>query len=106
MFRALALRKLKRFSEARKVLEEMLTSADNLIANRDLHSYYGVGSPTPMPFEYDIVKKNLVNGHILRGFALLGLGHREAAGEAISAAAQLSPHDFRIYAFHQVKNTF
>lgn len=106
MFRALALRKLMRFSQAQQVLTEMLESGDNLLKNKDIRSYYGVGSPTPMPFEYDIVKINSVNGHILRGYALLGLGRRDEAEEEIAQAAAWSPNDFRIYAFHQVKNTF
>ena len=106
MFRALALRKLMRFSQAQQVLTEMLESGDNLLKNKDMRSYYGVGSPTPMPFEYEIVKINSVNGHILRGYALLGLGRRDEAEEEIAQAAAWSPNDFRNYAFHQVKNTF
>ena len=106
MFRALALRKLMRFSQAQQVLTEMLESGDNLLKNKDMRSYYGVGSPTPMPFEYDIVKINSVNGHILRGYALLGLGRRDEAEAEIAQAAAYSPNDFRIYAFHQVKDTF
>ncbi len=105
MFRALALRKLNRFSEAREVLMEMLESGDNLIANKDLRSYYGVGSPTPMPFEYDIEKINTVNGEILRGYALLGLGRKEEANQAIAAAAALDPYNFRIYAYAQILPT-
>jgi tetratricopeptide (TPR) repeat protein len=106
MFRALALRKLLRFSEAQQVLNEMLASGTNLLVNKDLRSYYGVGSPSPMPFEYDIGKVNSVNGHILRGYALLGLGRRDEAAQEIAQAASWSPNDFRIYAFHQVKDTF
>ena len=106
MFRALALRKLMRFSQAQQVLQEMLEAGDNLLANKDMRSYYGVGSPTPMPFEYDIVKVNSVNGHILRGFALLGLGRKDEAEEEIAQAAAWSPNDFRIYAFDQIKDTF
>lgn len=106
MFRALALRKLMRFSEAQTVLQEMLESGTNLLENKDLRSYYGVGSPTPMPFEYNIEKVNSVNGHILRGYALLGLGRKDEAEEEIAQAAAWSPNDFRIYAFDQVRNTF
>ena len=106
MFRALALRKLMRFSEAQTVLQEMLDAGTNLLENKDMRSYYGVGSPTPMPFEYDIVKVNSVNGHILRGYALLGLGRKDEAEEEIAQAAAWSPNDFRIYAFDQVRNTF
>lgn len=105
MFRALALRKLMRFTEARQVLEEMLEAGDNMLKNKDLRSYYGVGSPTPMPFEYDIEKQNTVNGQILRGYALLGLGDREGANRAIAAAAQLDPYNFRIYTYHEIYET-
>ena len=104
LFRALALRKLMRFSQARQVLEEMLASGEKLIRDCDLRSYYGVGSPTPMPFEYDIVRQNKVNGEILRAYALLGLGRREEAARALDAAAELDPHNFRIYAFRQIQN--
>ena len=103
LFRALALRKLSRFSEANAVLAEMLSSGDSLIADKDLRTYYGVGSPCPMPFEYDVEKQNLVNGHILRGYALLGLGKREQAETEIAAAARLDPYNFRIYSYHQIK---
>jgi hypothetical protein len=69
-FRALALKKLGMVDTAAAVTAEMHASADNLIENSDLRTYYGVGSPSPMPFEYDIEKNNLTDGHILKAFAL------------------------------------
>ena len=105
-FRGLALRKLMRFTEAEQVLQEMIDTGTSQIENSDLRAYYGVGAPTPMPFEYDIVKINTVNGHVLRAYGLLGLGHREQALQEIEAAKKLSPNDFRIYAFEQIKDTF
>ena len=106
LFRGLALRKLMRFTEAEAVLNEMISTGDSQIQNSDLRAYYGVGAPTPMPFEYDIVKINTVNGHVLKAFGLLGLGRREEALLEIEAAKKLSPNDFRIYAFEQIKDTF
>ena len=50
LFRALALRKLGMFAEARKVLEEMLCTVENFITNSDRRSSYGVGSPPPTNF--------------------------------------------------------
>ena len=73
MFRALALRKLMRFTEALEVLVEMLETGENMIKNKDRYSYYGVGSPTPMPFEYDIEKKNVVEGPRLQRRRILYL---------------------------------
>ena len=103
LFRALALKELGRESDANEVLDEMLRVADNFIVNKDLRTYYGVGSPSPMPFEYDIEKNNLRDGHILRAFALLGYGKLAEAEDSIAVARRLDPNDFRIFAFDKVK---
>ncbi len=103
LFRALALRKLGKDEEAHAVLDEMLSVAENFIVNKDRRTYYGVGSPSPMPFEYDIEKNNLTDGHILKAFALLGKGDTAGAEEIIAVARALNPYDFRIYAFDKVK---
>jgi tetratricopeptide (TPR) repeat protein len=104
MFRALALRKLGRFAEAGAVLDEMMRAGGNFIENHDRRTYYGVGSPSPLPFENDIVKNNLVEGYVLKAYAALGLGRRGDAGDYIKKAGRLNPYDFRIYAFHCIKD--
>ena len=106
LFRALALRSLTRFDEAERVLNEMLDAGADMLKNSDRRAYYGVGAPTPMPFEGDIVKSNTVTGHILCGYALLGLGRRGEARGEIDAAAKISPEDFRLYTFEQIRDTF
>lgn len=106
LFRALALRSLTRFDEAERVLNEMLDAGADMLKNSDRRAYYGVGAPTPMPFEGDIVKSNTVTGHILCGYALLGLGRRGEAQGEIDAAAKISPEDFRLYTFEQIRDTF
>lgn len=103
LFRALALKELGRHDIAKTVLEEMIAVADNLIANKDLRTYYGVGSPSPMPFEYDIVKCNLRDGSILKAFALLGYGKTAEAEACMATARELDPNDFRIFAFDKIK---
>ncbi len=102
LFRALALKKLGNEKEANAVLDEMLSVAQNFIVNKDLRTYYGVGSPSPMPFEYDIEKNNLTDGYILKAFALLGYGKNDEAKAAISEARALNPYDFRIFAFDKI----
>ena len=57
-----------------------------------------------MPFEYDIEKNNMVDGNVLKAFALLGLDEREKAAAAINKARELSPYDFRIYIFDSLIN--
>ena len=103
LFRALALLKLNERAEASKVLEEMLSVAENFIVNKDLRTYYGVGSPSPMPFEYDIEKNNLTDGYILKAYALLGYDKKSEAEATIDKARQLNPYDFRIFAFDRIK---
>ena len=105
LFRALALKELNRSDEANTVLDEMLEVADNKILNCDMRSYYGVGSPSPMPFELNIERQNLTDGNILKAFALLGYGKFDEANEAIANAEKIEPNDFRIHAFKEIIKT-
>ena len=102
MFRALAMQRLGQFSQAQTVLNEMLEAAEDKLVNKDRYAYFGVGSPTPMPFEYDIERINLVEGYVLKAFALLGLGRTLEAREHIEKARALNPNEFEIYAFDRV----
>lgn len=106
LFRALALRKLLRFREAKAVLDEMLTVAEKQLQNKDLRPYYGVGSPSPMPFELDTEKMNLTNGYVLKAYALLGLGKTDEAGRCICEAEALDPYDFRIIVYKKIAESF
>ena len=99
----MALRKLNKFDEARKVFEEMLVTAENSITNCDRRTYYGVGSPSPLPFEDDIVKNNLLSGYILKAYALLGLGKFNEAEKHINKAKEIQRYEFPIYAFDNIK---
>lgn len=102
LFRALALKELGKEDEAKAVLDEMLTTAQSLIDNKDMRTYYGVGSPSPMPFELDIEKQNLLNGYTLKAFALYGLGKYSEAELCIRRAEELDTNDFAVYTFRQI----
>ena len=104
LFRALALRKLFKFSEAKMVIDEMIAVADDFINNCDRRTYYGVGSPSPMPFEDNIIKNNLLAGYTLKAYALLGIGKYNEAEEYIEKAKRIYKYDFRIFAFDKIKN--
>lgn len=103
LWRALALFKLGDRTEAELVLDEMLAVAENKLINRDLRTYYGVGSPSPMPFEYDIVKQNTCEGSILRAFALLGYGKLAEAEETLAEVRVLDPYHFDLFIFDAQK---
>ena len=102
-FRALALEKLGRREEAKQVVAEMHAAADNLIQNCDLRTYYGVGSPSPMPFEYDIEKQNLRAGNTLKAFAFFAEGKTQEADACIARAAALDANDFTVYTYRQLQ---
>ncbi|MBO4355820.1 MAG: DUF5107 domain-containing protein [Clostridia bacterium] len=104
-FRALALFRLGKTEEGNAVIEEMIRSGQNLIDNCDLRSYYGVGSPSPMPFENDIVKNNMTDGHILLGYAYLAKGKYETSIKEIKEAERYNKYDFRIYCYKTLKDT-
>lgn len=103
LWRALALYKLGNYTEAKQVLDEMISVAENKLANCDMRTYYGVGSPSPMPFEYDIVKQNTCDGSILKAFALLGYGMKAEAEKTVSAVRELEPYHFDLFIFDTQK---
>ena len=103
LWRALALFKLGDETEARRVLDEMISVADNKLANRDMRTYYGVGSPSPMPFEYNIIKQNTCEGSMLKAFARLGYGKLAEAEETVSAVRELDPYNFDLFVFDAQK---
>lgn len=102
LFRALALQRLEAFSEARNVLEEMIEQGDALLANADRYPYFGVGSVTPTPFNYDIRKTNEIEGGILKAFALLGLGRIQEADKVLASVKALDPYEFRLHVFDTI----
>ncbi len=100
---ALALRKVGEEAEAERVLDEMLASAEHTLANVDMRAYYGVGAPIPMPFEYDIVKFNTVNGLVLKSYALLGKGELREAEALMEEVRALDPYNVDLYVFDDQK---
>lgn len=103
LWRALALFKLGDEVEARRVLDEMIAVADNKLVNRDMRTYYGVGSPSPMPFEYDIIKQNVCEGSMLKAFGLLGYGKLEEAEETVKEVRVRDTYNFDLFVFDRVK---
>ena len=103
LWRALALFKLGDETEAKRVLDEMIAVAENKLANRDMRTYYGVGSPSPMPFEYDIIKQNTCEGSMLKAFALLGYGNLDEAEETVKAVRDRDPYNFDLFIFDAQK---
>lgn len=80
----------------------MLRTAQDRIDRKDMRSYYGVGSPSPMPFELDVEKQNLLEGNTLKAFALYGLKRYSQAEQCIRTAERLDPNHFTAYVYREI----
>lgn len=83
-FAGKALEKLGRAQEAETLYLRMLENAENRLANADLYGYFGVGMPSPLPYESDIVRQNTIPALLVKALAEKGLG-REAQSRATLA---------------------
>lgn len=100
-FRARAFYEADRISEARALCEEMIASGKKKIREKDINSYYGVGSPCPCPFEYNFPKINTVKGLVLIAFGELGLGRVTEAKAHIAEAKALDVTNFAVAMFEK-----
>lgn len=91
-FAGKSLEKLGRRDEAEALYKAMLENAENRLKNADLHGYFGVGMPSPLPFEQNIRRQNSIPALLIKALALLGLGRQEESNAALDALLTLDPH--------------
>jgi tetratricopeptide (TPR) repeat protein len=88
-FAGKSLEKLGRADEAMALYNAMLNNAENRLANKDLHGYFGVGMPSPLPFELDIERQNSIPALLVKALAEIGLGMDASA--TMETLLQLDP---------------
>ena len=91
-FAAKALEKLGQPEQAQALFEAMLENARTRLLNRDLHGYFGVGMPSPLPFEQDILRQNSIPALLIKALALKGLGREAESSEALDELLALDPY--------------
>lgn len=91
-FAGKALEKLGRPQEARALYEAMLSNAENRLKNADLHGYFGVGMPSPLPFELNILRQNSIPALLVKALALKGLDRMDESRAALAELLELDPH--------------
>ena len=91
-FAGKALEKLGRPQEARALYEAMLSNAENRLKNADLHGYFGVGMPSPLPFELNILRQNSIPALLVKALALKGLDRMDESRSALAELLELDPH--------------
>lgn len=88
-FAAKAMEKLGRANEAKAEYERMLADAEHRLVNKDLYGYFGVGMPSPLPFELNIVRQNTIPALLIKALAEKGLGREEESRKTLEALKAL-----------------
>lgn len=88
-FAGKALEKLGRAQEAEVLYLRMLENAENRLANADLYGYFGVGMPSPLPYESDIVRQNTIPALLVKALAEKGLGREEQSRATLAQLMEL-----------------
>ena len=88
-FAAASLEKLGRADEAKALYARMLAHSDRCLENADLHGYFGVGMPSPLPFELNIRRQNSIPALLIRALACKGLGDAAESQKALDALCAL-----------------
>ena len=96
-YECLAYNALNRKADADKLADEMEKTGMGKIENADIPEYYGVGSPTYQPFNYDIERAHLFAGYVMCGFAALAKGNKAKAEEFAKKAEKIDCADFSVW---------
>ena len=88
-FAGKSLEQLGRAGEAEALYSKMLSHAENRLENSDLHGYFGVGMPSPLPFELNIVKQNSIPALLIKALALKGLKRDQESAAAVQALEEI-----------------
>ena len=91
-FAGKALEKLGRGQEAKDLFESMRAFAQDKLDNADLYGYFGVGMPSPLPFELNIQRQNTIPALLIRALAEDGLGMQAEKAETLAQLRALDPY--------------
>lgn len=95
-FAAMALDKLGEKEKAKKKYESMVTAGDKLRQNAHCYGYFGVGMPSPLPFELDVKPLNLAEANLLLALGYKGLGDERSSQEILAELKDLDPWNHKL----------
>lgn len=83
-FAGKSLEKLGRVDEARALYSAMIADAEKRLATKELYGYFGVGMPSPLPFEVNIERQNSIPALLIKALGEKGLGNDAACMQTVS----------------------
>ena len=103
-FAGKALEKLGRMKEAKAIYGEMLANAEKRLAEKNLYGYFGVGMPSPLPYEQDIARQNSIPALLIKALAEKGLEKHDACSQSVSEMLELDAegHPFTFFRTLQI----
>ena len=101
-FAALSLQALGQQDQANDLFRKMIDTGNRLKATARHYGYFGVGMPTPLPFELDVAPLNLAEAHLLIALGQKGIGNDTASQEAVDALTAVDPWNCKLCFFRQL----
>lgn len=95
-FAALSLQKLGEHEKAEAIFHDMVKAGISLSNNAHRYGYFGVGMPSPLPFELDVKPLNLAEANLLLALGNKGLGNETSCRSALKALKELDPWNLKL----------
>ena len=101
-FAALSYEKLGSRDAALTLYEEMLHKAADIKAHAGEYGYFGVGMPSPLPYELDNTRSQLAQAALLTALARKGQGRDSECRDAVQELEVVDPWNEKLSYFRQL----
>ena len=95
-FAALSLQKLGEPDKAKAIFRSMVEAGTEQKKNAHLYGYFGVGMPSPLPFELDVKPLHLAEANLLLALGHKGLGKEAESQVALQALKEIDPWNLKL----------
>ena len=95
-FAALSLQKLGEPDKAKAIFRSMVEAGTEQKKNAHLYGYFGVGMPSPLPFELDVKPLHLAEANLLLALGYKGLGKEAESQVALQALKEIDPWNLKL----------
>ncbi len=89
-------------AKAQTIYAGMKESALTMLCDADLHGYFGVGMPSPSPYEQDVKRLHTIDAYVLLALGEKGLGNEDASREATAKLRAADPYNMKLRFFEML----